>query len=668
MAMEVATGSASESPPVAVAATTAAFEALSEGTGDFWVDIRGQVPILHNPSPEEFLREAVCRYHPVIITGMIDHWPALQRWPDPQYLIHRVDRQDGQGEHRGSARRSATVSVNLTPDGHGDCVKNIHVTKTRTKHRTNTAIPTGRGSESGERIEATVRKEVPIADPMVGKGGTEQQHHLAQEEEGEDEEEETTTTTAVVPHFVYPAEVDMTMTEFFRLLNAPTGTVSQQALKTTTLLNSSSSSSSSYSSPAATAGAETVVPYLSQQNDNLRTSMPQLLTDIDATLPLAEVAFGSGSSSSFGANSNSTSTSSSSSSSNSSSVLEALNLWIGDERSVSSLHKDHFENMYAVVSGVKTFTLLPPTDVVFLQQQPQRYQQQQHQQQQQTAPNVSDSKNSAAAVCGEFPTLRYALTKRPEEEEEEDSDDDDDSSAAADKKKKKKKTSSTYYELELVKDPGDPASLSWIAYDPDTDNTNTSTTTRTTTTSATTGTGTDINTSSSAFAGDTHSSHQQQQQQQQWQQQQQVDNDDSRRTRCRYIDSHTHPVRCEVKAGEVLYIPAMWYHRVSQRCLTVAVNFWYEQRFDFRYVLYQSLVALATTSSDKNDNDGNNCSNDNDNNGMNSAVNVSDLSFNADSLATGTAMQQQTQTQQGKDISNRLEVVTYEYKEMSSLL
>mmetsp|Transcript_1151 Transcript_1151/g.1894 ORF Transcript_1151/g.1894 Transcript_1151/m.1894 type:complete len:547 (-) Transcript_1151:989-2629(-) len=539
MAMEVATGSASESPPVAVAATTAAFEALSEGTGDFWVDIRGQVPILHNPSPEEFLREAVCRYHPVIITGMIDHWPALQRWPDPQYLIHRVDRQDGQGEHRGSARRSATVSVNLTPDGHGDCVKNIHVTKTRTKHRTNTAIPTGRGSESGERIEATVRKEVPIADPMVGKGGTEQQHHLAQEEEGEDEEEETTTTTAVVPHFVYPAEVDMTMTEFFRLLNAPTGTVSQQALKTTTLLNSSSSSSSSYSSPAATAGAETVVPYLSQQNDNLRTSMPQLLTDIDATLPLAEVAFGSGSSSSFGANSNSTSTSSSSSSSNSSSVLEALNLWIGDERSVSSLHKDHFENMYAVVSGVKTFTLLPPTDVVFLQQQPQRYQQQQHQQQQQ---------------------------------------------------------------------------------------------------------------------------------QQQWQQQQQVDNDDSRRTRCRYIDSHTHPVRCEVKAGEVLYIPAMWYHRVSQRCLTVAVNFWYEQRFDFRYVLYQSLVALATTSSDKNDNDGNNCSNDNDNNGMNSAVNVSDLSFNADSLATGTAMQQQTQTQQGKDISNRLEVVTYEYKEMSSLL
>lgn len=43
-----------------------------------------------------------------------------------------------------------------------------------------------------------------------------------------------------------------------------------------------------------------------------------------------------------------------------------MNLWIGDERSVSSIHKDHFENMYAVITGEKTFTLLPPTDLLYL--------------------------------------------------------------------------------------------------------------------------------------------------------------------------------------------------------------------------------------------------------------------------------------------------------------
>lgn len=45
---------------------------------------------------------------------------------------------------------------------------------------------------------------------------------------------------------------------------------------------------------------------------------------------------------------------------------------------------------------------------------------------------------------------------------------------------------------------------------------------------------------------------------------------------------YAHPVYCEVTAGQVLYIPAMWYHRVSQRGLTVSVNYWYDQRFDFR--------------------------------------------------------------------------------------
>ena len=46
--------------------------------------------------------------------------------------------------------------------------------------------------------------------------------------------------------------------------------------------------------------------------------------------------------------------------------------------------------------------------------------------------------------------------------------------------------------------------------------------------------------------------------------------------------------RVEVKAGEALYLPAMWYHHVEQRRdeagqPAVAVNYWYDMSFDDRY-------------------------------------------------------------------------------------
>ena len=39
---------------------------------------------------------------------------------------------------------------------------------------------------------------------------------------------------------------------------------------------------------------------------------------------------------------------------------------MGDKRAVTSLHKDHYENIYCVVRGEKTFTLLPPTDQPYI--------------------------------------------------------------------------------------------------------------------------------------------------------------------------------------------------------------------------------------------------------------------------------------------------------------
>ncbi|RHY79997.1 hypothetical protein DYB31_001796 [Aphanomyces astaci] len=59
------------------------------------------------------------------------------------------------------------------------------------------------------------------------------------------------------------------------------------------------------------------VPYLSHQNDSLRDQFPALVDDVDPMLAFASEAFGN--------------------------TPEAVNLWIGDERAVSTMHKDHYE-------------------------------------------------------------------------------------------------------------------------------------------------------------------------------------------------------------------------------------------------------------------------------------------------------------------------------------
>lgn len=41
---------------------------------------------------------------------------------------------------------------------------------------------------------------------------------------------------------------------------------------------------------------------------------------------------------------------------------DAINVWIGNSRSITSLHKDNYENIYCQVSGKKRFVLLSPVE------------------------------------------------------------------------------------------------------------------------------------------------------------------------------------------------------------------------------------------------------------------------------------------------------------------
>lgn len=86
------------------------------------------------------------------------------------------------------------------------------------------------------------------------------------------------------------------------------------------------------------------VHYVQLQNNNLRGEWSSLLGDVDLSFPFARDAFGC--------------------------EPDAVNVWIGDERSTTSLHKDHYENLYVVVTGKKHFTLYPPTAFPLLYEEP----------------------------------------------------------------------------------------------------------------------------------------------------------------------------------------------------------------------------------------------------------------------------------------------------------
>ncbi|XP_073683695.1 bifunctional peptidase and (3S)-lysyl hydroxylase JMJD7 isoform X2 [Garra rufa] len=53
------------------------------------------------------------------------------------------------------------------------------------------------------------------------------------------------------------------------------------------------------------------------------------------------------------------------------------------------------------------------------------------------------------------------------------------------------------------------------------------------------------------------------------------------------------PVRCIVKAGEMLYLPSLWFHHVQQSHGCIAVNFWYDMEYDIKYNYFQLVESLT---------------------------------------------------------------------------
>ncbi|KAF9881295.1 phospholipase A2 [Colletotrichum karsti] len=215
------------------------------------------------------------------------------------------------------------------------------------------------------------------------------------------------------------------------------------------------------------------VRYAQTQNDNLRNEYLPLFAHVPPSIPFARIALDRD--------------------------PDAINLWIGNSRSVTAMHKDNYENIYVQVRGRKHFVLLPPL----------------------CHPCVNEQSLASATYRREGGGLELDLDR-----ESADVDDDE-------------------HEKETATDR-----VPFATWDPDFP---------------------DVNATSYSHLAE--------------------------------------PVRVTLEPGDMLYLPAMWYHKVSQSCpddgegFVLAVNYWYDM--DFAGPLYPlssfvrnvSLQSTSTTPS-----------------------------------------------------------------------
>ena len=78
------------------------------------------------------------------------------------------------------------------------------------------------------------------------------------------------------------------------------------------------------------------------------------------------------------------------------------------------------------------------------------------------------------------------------------------------------------------------------------------------------------------------------------------------KSRQKYIEKfpllkYVHPLKVTLEAGDMFYLPSLWYHRVTQSCETVAVNYWYDMRFDSPSWCYFNFLQSLHSSKDNSE-------------------------------------------------------------------
>lgn len=343
------------------------FWGLARETRELYVS--AEVPRLSGaPDPLTFLRDYVAANRPVIIENAIAHWPALRRWTHA-YLA--------------STLGDCLVSVNVTPNGHGDAV--VECGASGSGH-----CADGHATESPPPPSLFVmpeRRRMPFSQFIANLSSTPKANSAYKSSGSVNEDgDEFGVRAAALAAFGAPTHSQASVART-RACQAATLVQHMCTVLDATSAGSSCSSSGSSStsvgdeceacrlvpasdpsvssachshdandellstaeisgdrrigkhSDSSTDTAINGVCYLSEQNSSFRTEFAPLRADVDADLVWATAAFGA--------------------------AAEAVNLWMGDGRAVSAMHKDHYENM--CVRGA-LFGQPAPTVVLLAQQ------------------------------------------------------------------------------------------------------------------------------------------------------------------------------------------------------------------------------------------------------------------------------------------------------------
>ncbi|GFR82096.1 jumonji domain containing 7 [Elysia marginata] len=52
------------------------------------------------------------------------------------------------------------------------------------------------------------------------------------------------------------------------------------------------------------------------------------------------------------------------------------------------------------------------------------------------------------------------------------------------------------------------------------------------------------------------------------------------------------PLTVTVRAGQMLYLPSLWFHHVRQSQACIAINYWYDMEFDMKWAYYKFLEKM----------------------------------------------------------------------------
>ena len=426
---------------------------LASEVNDFWCD--GSIDTIDAPQSMQdvvvFLREYVSTRRPCIIRNA---FPPNDENDSHRSILTLDDILHNNDNNNNKNKNDCMIVVDVTPDGHGDCIRHVKDTT-------------------------------------------------------------TTTTDCTKKMFVKPMQVSMTISQFTESLRNGRNKQQQQQLLTnhfdpieSTIFPIMEQQQQQQKMTSKNEEEEIrrmeqewnndAVLYYSRQNDCLRNELQELIPSYmyPSSFSWAELAFGTG-------------------------PPDAINIWIGDERAVSSMHKDPYENLFYVWSGEKIFTLCPPSDILFLQEN--KYPSATFH----CNNNNHQNNNNNNSQNHDQHSSSFSWSVKPDYN----SDNDDQEG-----------------NLDLPKKTN--CLVQWIETDVE----------RILSPTSNCQPETNVDTSSLSSS---------------------------------IISNYINPIRVSVKQGEMLYLPSLWLHRVTQTCETIGINYWYDMKFEGpNWTLFQFLQQI----------------------------------------------------------------------------